>query len=975
MIVERLTRSTEREPREVLRQLLRAAISCALALLGIDLAWHHVPSTLTQRTDVIGYPLYANFNVNRYLDAFYLVAIIGPLAVIVIYALLARYGPLRRGAPSRRADRADDTSDGDELDGSATPLSAGETSADARDSTTTLSGLSHVVRIFAVGALIGAEVATASGPRTTSVISIMTICGVALVVVILLGAGIAQRVVSHPTSWRRTASRFNSVAAIASVILIYPVSRATQVTISSTGQIVRYPWMPLWLIIVSASLLLGYVIQRWRRGLTTPPEIEQRMIFFVAIPVAIFVSHAVILGALGGMDVFGEGEFLAGGWLLMHGVLPWRDLYLIHGVFDDGFKSIIGYQIFGRTRWGATAGITVLLAPLYWVATYYFAAVVFVRRPYFVVAAAASVSLGIFVDWDLRYLFWPLVLVLLYRVLQQRTPGRVVVLVGALIVQAILIPEMSYALIAFGVTLVAFELYERTPGRLSFFDLRATIWSTITAVIIGGAFIIWLVIVHALGGFIGYFRDFATAHSLVGGIPLYTSYAGPSTPNAFGIMLHLTASPPLFTRYGYELFLPVAGILATIFLVTAKVRGGRRLVTQDWMCVASAVLVALYYQKGISRADTGHLAEVFEVTVPLLMLLVYRLVIAIERIAVELIARRRSQTVHRFPTRALRGSVSLAALAIVLIVTPISIPALFDPMPAHLRATVASPAPPSPLKGGPGLGYNTDAIAPGVVSDINQIFDRYAGPSGPVFDFSNAPSVVYFLLNRRPVSRFYDVADILTPATEQNAISDLTRTRPTVILFNGVGMGTWDFIPNEVRDPILSDWILSHYRPLVLVNGELFLIADTIAHPRPLPVLSVPPQTRRLDLSLGRCAWGDIPNFLSAHSATGARPRSRVTLTRIRSTARGTIYRFVAPLALSNYHWISVTVSGTRRDVGLSIANVAHASLRDITWVQKGAGTGEVEVASCLQWRGLGRVLYLRYLGPGRPSNVELIGS
>ncbi len=969
MIAEKPTRSTSRDIREPLRRILRTCISLSVSLVVIDLLWRHVATTLRQKTDVVGYPLYANFNVNRYLDAFYLVAIIGPACVIAIYALLARFGPLARIAPRRTAPRNGPVSDGDEPDPGPSPLREPSEDTSPTSATPVLTGVNRIARIFFVGALLGAEVATASGPRAVSTVSIMAASGAGLVVLVIALAKTISLVSRGTASWWIHASRINSVLAIASVALVYPISRATKVIVGQSGQVVHYPWLPIWMVIVVVGLLVGYLVHGLRSGRRSARHFERRMIFLVAIPVAIFISHAVIIGALGGMDIFGEGEFLAGGWLLMHGLLPWRDLYLIHGVFDDGFKSIVGFQVFGRTRWGATAGITLLLAPLYWVVTYYFAALVFWRRPYFVIAAAASVTLGVFVDWDLRYLFWPVVLVLLSRVLQHRSPARVALLGAALIVQAILIPEMSYALIACAITLVAFEIYERTPGRLSLSDVRATLWSAVTALILGGAFVVWLVSERALGGFIGYFENFASAHSLTGGIPLYTTYAVSAATNAFGITRHLTASPPLLTRYGYELFVPVAAVLATIFLVCAKVRGGRRLVTQDWLCVASAILVALYYQKGISRADAGHLAEVFEVTVPLLLLLAYRLVIAVEEGAVLLW--------KRSPWRSgslARGSVSFAVLVVLLIITPASIPSLFDPMPAHFQAAVASPAPPSPVPGGPGLGYSVDAIAPGVVADIGTIFDYYAGRNGAVFDFSNAPSIVYFLLERRPVSRFYDVADIETPTAQRNAISDLVRAEPIVVLFNGVGMGTWDYIPNEIRDPILSDWILSHYRPLVMVDGQLLLIRDTITSPKPLPKLSTTPRTRSLYLSLGQCAWGYIPNFLNIESARGARPRARVALTRVRSTSSGTIYRFIAPESLRAYHWISVTVNGTRSDVGLSIANVAHRSLRDISWVQQGSGTSEVEVASCLQWHGYGRVLYLRYLGPGRPGAVELIG-
>ena len=53
---------------------------------------------------------------------------------------------------------------------------------------------------------------------------------------------------------------------------------------------------------------------------------------------------------------------------MLHGYLPWRDLYQIHGVLDDGLKAILGFEVFGFSRWAASAGISMFAPPAYWVA-------------------------------------------------------------------------------------------------------------------------------------------------------------------------------------------------------------------------------------------------------------------------------------------------------------------------------------------------------------------------------------------------------------------------------------------------------------------------------------------------------------------------------------------------------------------------------------------------------------------------------
>ena len=963
MNVKESTPSLERREIERNRRVHRAIVALLVALGTIDLIWHHIGNTLAIKTDVVGYPIFANFNINRYFDAYYLTAFAGPLVFLLVYQLLSQFGPIKRQAPRRHATRVGHTLIGDEHLPDLTPKD---------------SNVSQIARLFSVGALLGLELHT-----TVVFDSIQTPIAIAMWSAIygLTVAMVAKiyALTGKGRTWISCASLVNCFGAIAMIPLLYQVSQSTTITITSTGQVVHYPWIPFWMVLVLSGSVIFYVVYCKVRKVKKFIAFDRKLILFLSLPIAIFLVHANIPGAFGSFDPFAEGEQLASSWLLLHGVMPWRDVYLIHGVLDDGFKNMIGFQVFGHTRWGANAGSSMIVSPIYWVCLYYFGALLFFRRTFFVLGIAACVTLGIFVDQEPRYTFWPLVLVLLARAIERRTIARTIALVIALIVQAILIPEMAFAIVACAISVVGYEIYERDSLRISMKNYPITLWSIGSSVVLGTGFTIWLIFEHALHGFIGYYKDFADAHSIVGGIPLYTNYAVFTPTDTFGITLHAVASPAFFTRYRLELIIPILAIVATIWMVTARVRGGKRLVVQDWLCIAAAVMVALYYQKGISRGDTGHIAEVFCVTAPLLVLLVYRLIVAIE------LSFNRSKSsrsfnrvvklvLGRLKIDKIATPITLASLILVLAVAPMTINGAVANFPHQIQSAVPYPATAPLVPGGPGLGYSQDAIPTDAVLDIEHVFNRYAGKDGSVFDFSNSPGIVSFLLNRKLTTQFYNINDVLSPSSQAELIAQLRTIKPKIVLFNGMGMGAWDFIPNEIRDSTVSDYLLTNYRPLVDVAGQLFLIRNSVVNPKPLPKLVGTVQTRELYLALGVCEWGYIPNFLSTPTTPAEKTRSlTVPLRFVKHTTAGSFYKLVGNRHVTDYHWISVTIKGATSKVALTISSNPESTTRDISWVAKGSGTTQVETASCLQWHGFINRLYLRYLGPGTPTSIKLI--
>jgi hypothetical protein len=938
------------------RLVLAVVLSGALCYLGAT----HLSRHLSGPASIVGYPIYADFDPNHYLVVFYFVALVFPLLSLALYHLEASVGPLRRPPELRRHVRRE---------GAAPVLDALE-----GPSWGSLAGA------FGVASVVGATLGLA--------VAVFTAASGGAVILLVLGGGVLFAALGSALAAVRRGGSQSAAGEVAwlalagvvgALVALYGISERTAVVVSPGVHVVHYRFLPLWLLLALLALGAGGTTRALRRG-HSPERIARGIAVYFVVPLALFLVFALLPGALGKMDAFGEGEYLGGSYLLLHGYLPWKNLYLIHGVLDDGLKPLVGYGLFGMTRWGATAGIDFVWAPAYWIATYLFAALVFGRRWVALAAAAAAVGLGVFADWDLRYLIWPLLLALLAATLRRRSWPLAALLGFGALVQFLLVPEMAYAAVTLTVTLLAFECYEARSRRPGWRDFPRSLGFLGAMALAGVGFLCWLAAIGGISGFIGYFSDFASAHSLSGGIPLFTNYALPGQHAPLGVLNFAVLHLGLFTRYPLELALPLLGALATFALFCAAIRGGRRLYVEDWVTLCAAGLAVMYFPKGLSRADTGHIGESFALSVPMLICLTYRLTVYLDGRTRALLtrlsaardgsARRSAGVLARLG--ALASPVGIVAVVLVVLLSPASPVTALEASPAHFRAAVS--APPAPVVGGAGgLGYESGALPNGLVRDLAAVIRTYAGPKGAVFDFTNAPAVFDFLLGAPPGSRFYDINLTITEAAQRQAVEDLEASKPRLVIFEGeVGLPRWDYLENEVRDHVVSEYVLSHYRPLALVDGELVLLADNVADPPPLPSLTTPAVTKDLYYSQRACAFGYVPDFLPAPSEAGA---TAVPIVQVAAPAsQGRVYRVLLPKASSAYRYLEVSRSDTTSGGAFAIANLRARSRRDISWaVQTGRASTAVEVGACLQWHGFPKTLYLRYKGPGTPTSVALL--
>ena len=577
---------------------------------------------------------------------------------------------------------------------------------------------------------------------------------------------------------------------------------------------------------------------------------------------------------------FDQAQSLASAQLTFaHGLFPWSHLYFIHGVFGDVLAGQLGMSVFAPSRWGSASGFTVFFVPMLWVSVYVFAAY-FARRNRLFAAAVVAVAVlwltggrlagaGLLLGHDVmgyaqgffRFAFLPLILVLLDQTIRRRSRAWCAGLAAALVAQAIAVPETALMAAGVLVTLVAFEWLGRRRGAPWSGTFFRTWWCVAPGVALVVVWVVFLAATGALRGFIDYYIIFGPGHTLSG------------AKNGFWIGKQLGPT--------VEFVVPVVLLLATVLRVTVQVRRRRPWTSRQWIMVAAASFVLLYYQKVLARADQIHVAEVFIVTMPLLVLWLMTAVEALDgwvRARGAARARRPGAGPGRAGVRTvlagvrhpvtLVGFVALVALAPAPVGTVRAVAADY-----HLRTA----SPPVLAR----LGYSDPGVIDTtMVGDLGTVLDRYAGADGAVFDFNDEPGLLYYLLNRVPGTRYYNVSMADTGFAQRQLIADLTRSRPRVVVFYGqdIGLPAWDGIEPTVRHYDVSQYLLDHYQPLADVDGQLVMIRDDLAASAPpLPPLVGNATARDLYLSNPECAWGFSPNFLVPPTLSPSAPAVTAT--------------------------------------------------------------------------------------------------
>jgi hypothetical protein len=782
------------------------------------LVWGLHPDALDVSTDIVGFPVYANFNIHRYFWTYWVAAALLPLSAIAFFLLIVRLPAVRRYRPQgvQRLAPAEDE-----------PASISWTTAGV------------ALSVLAVGTIFGAETAVAAGADDGWLLAVLlpVVCSYAA-----LAAGVAvvgARFILREGGFLDRLAAVNAVAATLAVAALHDVSEATRVTVESDDSVRSYSWLPAWLAALITILAVVAVVAAIRRAAPRSRirAVQRWVVVLVTAPVGLFLLLAKMPGPGGPMDTFHEGELLGGAHLASEGAFPWSELFFTHGLLIDVLQPLLALNVFEDSRWaGFWLNFMLITTPLYWISSFFLAAYLFRRDWIFLVGTQLAVVLTLVGPAaNPRFILQPIVLLLLAALLHRAGVLWAVGLVSAVGIQAIVTPESAYAVVACLGIVPLFELFYRAPGLPWRQTFRRTLVCAASAAVFVVVWAAFLLTRGALDDFVFYYRTFAPDHELTGGIPV-----SPDGSNQFWFSVYATAALP--------------GVTFLFFALCTWARKPLRV--EDWIMAATAIFVLLYYPKFLSRAD-GHVYQPYAVALPLFLYALYRIG------GVGEAALRQLRATLRAPWLPARGVLSAVGVGLVIAYAPISLIDVARGVPEHFESTV----PEQPLV--ERLGFTApDAIDPTLVPDLSSVFDVLMEPGDTVFDLSNNPGLVHYLLGLPPATRYYHVSMAIRQETQADLVEELERTRPAVVVFTTTSMGLpgWDHVANHVRHYDVSEYVLRNYSPALVSHG-FFLFTREPPSPAALERLgATPPEPdalRKLHFHATACDWGYSPNFLS----------------------------------------------------------------------------------------------------------------
>jgi hypothetical protein len=780
-------------------------------------------------TDIVGYPIYYDYNINWIDDLYLLGFVVFPVVSIAIFIALERLAQ-RLGAERAVGDTRQEPLEADVAD---TPQTEVGRSA---------SSLARMMVVAGILAVEGSVLLGTSG--RTFWLPAAAVVGL-YVVAVGLGAELVRRVVDPPTDLVGRVAMSNALLAPLSVLGLAGVSASTSVAVLSDASTHHYQWFPLWLAVPLWAIVTTFV---WRAVNRADSElavrvVERRVLTLLEVPIAIFLLGARIPGAIGALDAFHEGEYLAGSQLILQGFVPWRDLMSTHGLLEDSLLPLAGSFLIQSSRWGVEAGRILFLVPLTFISFYFLFLRLFRWDWAFLALLVVLMPDEHLIPFaNTRFVFWPLVLILFSVCLNTRKVWVSAVLGAVLVVQAILVPEAAYCIPACGAVLVLYEWTSRSgTARLAaqFSRTLACAAGGLVAVLLFIGVLLWQ---HALGNWIFYYETVASGHALTGGLP---------------VVLH-RSSARIFIFEVVATTLALAGGML-YFAATAFRR--RRLTNTEWVVAASGLFALLYFPKLLDRFDLGHSLQTYVATVPLMAFLAYRATQA----ANDWVRRQRWGTRIGSWTR---RPASIAVLCLAVVTMQVPLPVRFDTTSTHYRVTAnAEPSIPR-------LGYGSVTADAAEFADLRAVLHAYLGPSDWVYDFTNAPAVYYYLLELTPRTRYFDVSVALPETSQQDLVGQLERDRPKLVIFDSDRWGQpgWDGIPNQVRHYDVSQYLLDHYRPLLMIDGQIIYADATAglsAGAAEAFALNTPLETSGLAFAGQVCNWGFAPNFLAISSPAG----------------------------------------------------------------------------------------------------------
>lgn len=509
----------------------------------------------------------------------------------------------------------------------------------------------------------------------------------------------------------------------------------------------------------------------------------RRFLLLLVAPLLLFVfSYSSVASLTEWIDLFHRGETLGPASDYLRGDAPYRDVFVLHGMLEDGLLDALLMQLFGRDAAIAATRAEVLsslMAPALW-----YLGIAATRNG---LAALAFVFLGFFTAADNQRGLFEIVVVALLLIAIQRV-SRAWVIVSAALAALTLFFSLEIGLYCIGGSVLTLALLRSGRKLLPW-------WVTGFAV---GAlpFVIYLLSRGGLEEF------FATSFVIVPRtIDATWSLPFPDLVSHFRNDLTVRTFVDFFLgeRFRFVLNPLVIGIALTLLAATAL-----RKRAVDPVLLTIAIFALLTQRSALGRADFPHQYFSAFLVAPLAVLLIANL---FEHARLLWRSRAESRPVLTI----------LAAVATPLFAIAFWIPDLLN---ARLDNTISYRQ--RLLTAGWSDGAGREVAER--IGSIQYSIQRILRPNDPMFDFSNQPAL-YFFADRPNPTRFFQIPIISPRELQLEAIRDLETSKPRLVLRRSPeDYDVFDGISNDARAAAVSLYIDDHYRYVRSVRGvELWL--------------------------------------------------------------------------------------------------------------------------------------------------------
>ena len=490
---------------------------------------------------------------------------------------------------------------------------------------------------------------------------------------------------------------------------------------------------------------------------------------YAIIPVLLYcVSYASTAALSQWIDLFHRGESLGPASDYLRGKIPYRDVFVLHGLLDDGLLDAWLMRLFGRSVSVVLARPVVLgsFAPP---ALWYLGMAIFDSIP----LAALVVLLGAVTTVDNERIFFEIAVLALLIGAIRRNSKTLFALAG-LVAGVTLFFSFDIGLYAIGGTILTLLL---SPAKSRRYVEPALQPARIIPFLFGflasaAPFAIYLAIRGAFGSFLT--NSFVVVPRV---IDAAWSLPFPDLTTTFrkDLNLHTIADFFLSEKFRFVLNPLVIGI-ALVCIVQRAIRR-----ESDWLDVPLIALTAfaiLTQRSALGRADFQHqYFSAFLIGPMILILLIFFW----------------------------RAAGAMATVALL----PFLFVALWVPDIANVRLDDTTHY----LGRVSGIGW-IDPSAMEIRHRIDQV--RYfvtdlSRRGAPIFDFSNQPAL-YFFCDRPNPTRFYQVPILSPPEFQREVIIALERAKPPIVIRRSPQQfDVFDGIDNSVRAQAVASYINDYY--------------------------------------------------------------------------------------------------------------------------------------------------------------------